>query len=678
MNYVQPPTWMRGANAPALPVQPPAAPVLACPPPAPGLALTPYVGSSGGDYIVDVFGPTGYLAQRLPGYAQREGQVAFAHAVDVAIRNKRHLLAEAAVGIGKSFAYLVPATHYAVANHKRILIVTAGIALQEQLVRKDLPFLVSILPWKFTYGLIKGRGNYLCQATRISAKLGGDKAEVAQISRWAATTQTGDVSELPFKPAPHVWRKFSVSGDDCPKAECSHFDSCFAERAHLAAKRAQVVVTNYHMFLAHLAVQEKTGGQVRILPEYDVVIGDELHALADTARSFFGFSLTQSSIKWATRLLNDIGSGALATQVEDRSDRFFNELRAYRRQPVYKARLRGPSAVHWLDFCALLNQTAEVYRLGAKTNTTDLAPHLKLASNRCTAIAQQITAAMMLTDPRTVYFLEEDEKTRVSLNSKPLDVSAKLNAGLFGITPTVVGCSATLAVGGSFDHCKHELGATDRVDTLLAGTPFDLVQQMRLILPKNLPSPADREWTDAAVRAFADVIDAAGGRTLGLFTSHKMLNKVAESLATYGCRWRILKQGDLPPTQLIEEFRRDTNSVLIGTATFWTGVDVPGESLSCVVVDRLPFPNPEDPVLDAISAFDRNSFMNYSIPRAVIAFKQGTGRLIRSATDRGVVVVLDNRIRDKGYGPRHFLSVFPPGILASDDIHDIAEFLGTH
>lgn len=631
------------------------------------------------DYMDKVFGPDGILAQRFEGYAPRPGQIALARAVDAAIADGVHLMAEGPTGTGKSIGYAVPASYRAAHGKKRVVIATANIALQEQLVGKDLPLLADVLPWKFTFALLKGRNNYLCVDRIYDEKARGtfdllddpDDAEMHRhIAEWASTTATGDMSDLPFQPPARLWRKFSTTSDDCKGNDCRYREDCFALKARAAAEEAQVVVTNYHLLFAHLQVREATGLDL-VLPPFDVAICDEGHKAADIARDFFGFRVTFGSVRWVGRLLGKLKREKLARKLEEAASRYFNALTDHRASRSYSCRLRRPDPVPWMTVTTALRETASAYSAAMdRASDSDARAEIERAHMRATTLAGQIEAAMTLQDEGSVYFIDEGPGGRAVLRSKPIEVNDRLRRVFFEPAHSVVVTSATLSVGGKFDHIAGELGVPEPRG-IVAETPFDFEEQALLVVPDGLPAPNDPDFTEAVTEAVARIIELADGRTLGLFTSYRNLNATYDRVAGDG--YRVLRQGEMPRTALVAEFRNDVRSVLLGTESFWAGVDVPGEALSCVVIDRLPFASPDDPVLDAVSERDRNWFRSYSLPRAIIAFKQGFGRLIRTCSDRGVVVVLDQRLVTKSYGRLFIASL--PSLLKSRRIESVQQFM---
>lgn len=636
--------------------------------------------------VLALFAEDGPLARSRSDYQRRAGQVAMAEAVDETIGTPGAIkLIQAPTGTGKSVALLVPAIHHAVHHAKRAIYVTANIALQEQLITKDLPALKKALPWRFEYALAKGINNFLCLRaweknadTNIRGEPEADQ-QLAKVAQWAKQTRTGDFSELPFELHPRVRLKVATTSDDCVGKKCKQYEQCHGVRSRREAQRANVVVTNYHLFFADMQIR-MAGGQ-GVLPEADVVMLDELHAAGDIARDFLGFRITIGSLRWAMRPL--VGSNAvpgispkLAERVLTQADRFFESLAAYSVSDRYRARFREPDAVPREQLVTLLLEAAKVMSEAAASraySAEDTSEILKCAV-KCEGIVSQLNSALRVDrSGEWVYFLEPAGKDQVALVGKPIDVAPILKAHLFDGTRSVIGASATLAVDGSFEHVMEDLGATDAT-TLTVASPFDWPNQALLIVPAGLPEPNDPSFPAASAEAVVEAVGFAKGRTLVLSTSTKMCQQFRDRLREEKFPFKILAQGDAPRTELLKQFREDVTSVLVGTSSFWEGVDVPGESCSCVVIDRLPFESPQDPVVDAITSRTTNWFMTYMVPRAVIDFAQGAGRLIRTPTDRGVVVLLDRRLVSKPYG-RIFHRALPEGVRLSRDLSDIAEFL---
>jgi ATP-dependent DNA helicase DinG len=633
------------------------------------------------DYLHQVLGDGGLFASHFAGYEMREGQVALARMVDQAMRGERHALGEAGCGVGKSFAYSIPAVWHAHHQKKRVVIVTANIALQEQLYMKDLPTLAKVLPWPFTFSLLKGRANYLCKARLSDPSTGirlgalgdvGHRQQAKDVLAWAKHSQGGDTSELPFIPAPAVWSCVSVGADDCGGNECTSREECFFEKAKARAIDADIIVTNYHLLFAHLALRKETG-QDLVLPPFDTLILDEAHEAADIARGFFGFSLSEFTFSRLARAAGDLDDKHLAAGLREDSYWLFVKLAQLAKLPQHRRRLKLPGFTAHEAMQRTLSAFANVGIKKAGMDSLDLKTRTtaRNSARAATTAGTRLEEALLQKDADKVYWLELDAKGRARLCAKPIDVSALLREELFGRCASVCLVSATLTTSGTFDFVRRELGVPEDALEVIAETPFDFKSQSLLVVPEGLPSPKEPGFVDAAGQAFQEVVEACDGRTLGLFTSYRGMNAVYDKVA--GGRHRVLRQGELPRAELVRIFKEDIGSVLLGTESFWTGIDVPGEALTAVVIDKLPFPSPEDPLIDALCEKDKHAFDKHLVPRAIIALRQGVGRLIRSQGDIGVVVILDKRIAESRYG-RKFLRSLPP-MLSSRRIQSIPRFL---
>ncbi len=633
------------------------------------------------DYLLEVFGPGGLFARKVPGYEPRPGQLALTRLVDLAMQRGVHALGEAPCGSGKSLAYGVPAVHHAVHRDERVVIVTANIALQEQLVQKDLPLLQRVLPWPFSFELLKGRGNYLCvdrfeESERRGELLPRDEGErdeqLEALLRWRGTTERGDVSELPFVPRPHLWSRVSVSSDDCKGQDCKHAASCFANRAHVRARGAHILVTNYHLLFAHLAVRQATGEDL-VLPPFDRLVLDEAHEAAHIAREFFGFTVSERGVKSLGGAADGLGARALGDALRDETQRFFAGVAAYARSGAYAVRLREPGWADPSKLVALLRQLAE--RAHARAHHEDLPKDKRAAATvvqrRAATAAGHLREVAALEDARCAYWIEAGPGEGTRLRASQIEVGSLLHRELFGRTPTVL-VSATLTAGGDFGFVRRELGVPAAALELAVPSPFDFSRQALLVVPEGLPEPAAPDFIECAAAAFRRVIAICRGRTLGLFTSHRNLDAVHVRIAT--CGYRLLKQGERPRAELARVFRDDVSSVLLGTDSFWTGLDVPGQALTALVIDKLPFPNPKDPIIDAITERTPDAFMRYLLPLAILKLRQGVGRLIRSRSDVGVAVVLDRRLVENPYG-RAFVRSLPAGMRLTRDLGLIGRFL---
>ncbi len=654
------------------------------------------------DIIEMVFGAGGLLAQRRENYEERPGQIAMARSVDEAILCDRKIAIEAPTGTGKSIAYLVPAIAHAVETGRKVIVATANIALQEQLLEHDLPSLREALPWEFSFALAKGKSNYAClhEASELDEYEDWQADEVQAVQDWLAETRTGDWSEIHWELNPLVKRLFVVDHDECPgKSRCKQGARCWAELARDRVRQATVVVTNYHLLMAHLSLQAKIGrGNSKLLPDLDIVVLDECQKMCDIARDFFGLRITESAVRRLARFL-PMPEGDRATR--GRNAAFKAELAARAGQvfaevgrlaPAHQPRLRGPLPIDLSRVNESLGQLAAAYTAQAAVQAEEDGPEayyrdefgeLSRKGNawdhraqRCRdAVATLATLVLGDLDDGLVRFIGSTDRGRPTLEAKLVDVGPELNQQLFSCCRSVVMTSATLAVDNSFDYFARDAGLID-YDSLVVPTPFDFRRQCALVICPSAPEPDELEFGAFMCQKLEEIVRAAGGRTLGLFTSYRNLDRAHEFLAARKLPFKLLRQGQGERSRLLDEFKRDRASVLLGTDSFWAGVDVQGESLSVVVIDKLPFPRMNDPVLSVLSERDpKRSFRKDSVPRAVIQFKQGFGRLIRTAADCGVVVLLDPRIVTRRYG-RQFISSLPPVEVTEDCIAAIENKLG--
>lgn len=619
-----------------------------------------------------VFGAHGLLSKVVPGYRPRPGQLQMVTAVEQALASGRHLVVEGPTGTGKSLAYLVPLIERAVSNSgdfkskddggrsKRVVVCTANIALQEQLVEKDLPMLQRLLPQSFDFALRKGRSNYVC-LRRLYEGTFPVHPHVDTVLEWANRTRTGDRSELKVEPDRQVWAAFSSGSDSCHGQDCAYNRDCWFTRAKKVCQRSHVIVTNYHVLYLDLRYGN-------ILPPYFALAMDEAHKAADIARDVFGWQLGLRALQNLGQPLTRLGLSTLPSQVSTLGSQFFADLELERLQS--ERRMPSFEHVRWQDLAGTLAKLslASLDASEGLQKESELKAKLVQASKKAAEWRTRIQEAMTDDSSGYAYYLEDDHGTK--LCGKPVRVGRLLQP-LYQATTIIT--SATLSTYGKFDYIVSELGVPEERIELEVESPFDYQRQALLIVPAGLPDPKGDQFAANVASTVAEVVRLARGRTLGLFTSYRVMELAYQRLQS--CGYPVLKQGDRPRTQLIQEFRDTRDSVLLGTESFWAGVDVPGESLSAVVIDRLPFPTPQDPILKALEAMGEKSFFMYSIPRACIAFKQGFGRLIRSTSDRGVVVLLDPRIDHRTYG-RHFAASLPKGLRRSNRLSDILTVLG--
>lgn len=626
------------------------------------------------------FSRGGILSKWHPNFEFREGQLEMAEAVESALADKRHLIVEAGTGTGKTLAYLLPA----IFSGRRVILSTGTKNLQEQLFFKDIPFLQQHFPEPLRVCLMKGRANYVCRQKVYDAEkepvLEGleEITDFRIIKEWEQTTSTGDRAELKTLPENStVWAKMDARREQCTGQKCKQFERCFITEMQRRANESDIIVVNHHLFFADLAVkQEDFGG---IIPQYGAVVFDEAHELEDVAGQYFGVSVSNYQIEELSRDIAGLArrkhfgseeiDRALITLAE-RTERFFylfsdiDGRRGFNRQT------------------ALIEAHPAVYE-DALLSIDLICAHLQLVKDapeelipiyrRAQEIQNKLKFWMESAEKSYVYWIERRGRGTF-LQATPIDVSNLLDQRLFDQIETVVLTSATLAVAGDFDFVKNRLGLRS-ARTLKVEGGFDYEAQALLYVPHHLPDVRSAAFTSSAGREILEILKHSKGRAFVLFTSYQQMRAVFEAISPQ-LEYRSLLQGTIPRNALLEEFRATPNCVLFATSSFWQGVDVQGDQLSCVIIDKLPFAVPSDPVVDAriraIRDEGGNPFYDYQIPEAALSLKQGFGRLIRSRSDRGVLVLLDNRITKTKYGQLFFDSL--PAYSFSTKIQDVEKF----
>ena len=637
-----------------------------------------------------VFSETGLLS-KSPDFEYRAEQQQMAGEVADALDGERCLVVEAGTGVGKSLVYLIPAVEYAIREGKKAVISTHTINLQEQLMGKDLPIVQRLLQQPFEAALLKGRQNYLCpMRLRRAMDNGGDlfttseQEELMEIWKWAEATRDGTRSDLNFEPALKVWLQVCSEAHSCTQRTCGPRGNCFFQEARKRAASARVLVVNHSLFFSLLNPEEEMiEKESGFLVPNDFVIFDEAHTLEAVAAKSLGLRLSQAGLRFDLQRLYHpkTGKGLLkyakaeramewTSKVLDEADHFFESVgeavtfndggkECRVRQPeLVQNTLAGPLRECWRAIEEVAEDTDDETR---KNELMDAARRLREMHGGLKMFLDQ-------EDGGSVYWVEKAgmEGTAYVLNAAPINVADRLRSLLFGPGKTCIATSATLGTGDAqVSYFRDRIGA-NHVPAVKIGSPFDYATQMAIYVIKSMPDPRDDDFEKMLIHWIERVLIKTEGKAFVLFTSHRLLRSVAEAMADFfdDHGWKLLAQGmGMQRQKMVEEFRSDVNSVLFGTESFWAGVDVPGEALSNVMITRIPFGVPDHPLtaarLEEIEAEGGNPFMEYSVPEAVIKLRQGVGRLIRTKKDKGMVVILDNRVVTKRYG-KTFLAALPP------------------
>jgi ATP-dependent DNA helicase DinG len=661
-----------------------------------------------------VFADDGAVAQAMPGFEPREGQRRMANAVASIVEDGGTLLAEAGTGTGKTLAYLIPA----IVSRQRVLVSTGTKNLQEQIFFKDIPALREALDVPFTATLMKGRSNYLCLhrwesyrdgvegGTSAGGRLidAGDHVFLPVIQEWARTTTTGDRAEIRDLPEDvALWKEISAEADVCLGTECPRYGDCFVTQMRQRAAESDVVIVNHHLLCADAAVRQRAYGEV--IPSCATLVVDEAHQLEDVATQYFGVSFSSyrvddllrdgermlASASFDPRHTDAISTALMRTG--DVSRQFFSGLvlaRMFHGAADSRVRFAAESMLeHAEDGLALagaledlagtvaqahpgpsagLGATPSASRAGADDSDIPLEPNEAAAAieRRARELRSDLKFLIRADDTDFVFYLEQRGRG-LFLRASPVDVSRIVRTALFDRFRAIVLTSATLAVDGSFAYVKGRLGIGE-AEELRVASEFDYATQALLYLPRRMPPPKSPSFAEAVARETIALLTRSQGRAFVLFTSYKVLHAV-RPFVEMAVSYPVLVQGTAPRSVLIEQFRSTPHAILLATSSFWQGVDVVGEALSCVVIDKLPFASPGDPVtaarIDAITGRGGDAFTDYQVPLAILTLQQGLGRLIRHRGDRGVLAVLDPRLRTMGYG-RRFLSSLPPAPVTSD------------
>lgn len=623
--------------------------------------------------VAAILGEGGALASAIDGYEHRPEQLTMAAAVEKAFAGRGYLLAEAGTGTGKTLAYLVPA----VLSGRKVVISTATKTLQEQIFRKDVPLLREKLGLEFTAAYLKGRSNYLCQhrynafldAPRFASR---EEAELwPSLERWAQVTPTGDRAELELPEGFSAWPLLTSTSESCLGTRCPLYESCFVTRTRREAEGADVIVVNHHLFFADLAIKSGGGPKAEgVLPRYDAVVFDEAHAIEDAATEYFGHQVSNRRVEElcddAMGLLDDRDGRrgmiqALALKLRGDADGLFKGIHTTLRL--------GSEGAQALKPLTLANVSGRLHEVVGSLSALhgfcadEAEPELLAIARRAGEVAEQLEFIGAAASADYVYWADARGRG-VFLHAAPIEVGNELHRRLYGAVDTVVFTSATLTAERRFDYFARRMGLTGALDGPLlkvsVDSPFDYRTQAAVYLPEHLPEPHEPGFVEAVAEEVRTLVEITEGRAFILFTSLRNM-EAAHAILKDALPYQVLLQGELPKQTLLDRFQREP-SVLFAAHSFWEGVDVPGEALSLVVIDKLPFAAPNDPLvaarIDQLKERGEDAFGNYQLPQAAIALRQGFGRLIRTGTDRGIVAILDKRIRTKRYG-RAFIRSLP-------------------
>ena len=626
------------------------------------------------------------LVDNLEGFELRPQQMQMAEAVDDALLHKRHLIVEAGTGVGKSLAYLLPFIKWVSATNKRVVISTYTKTLQEQLFKRDLPELRDILGIDFHFALCLGSQNYLC-LRRLAQNLSHDlfdsdeeKEPCLKIHKWRSKTNCGLRSDMGFSVSESIWNKINREGDLCLGKRCPFRRECFYYKARAEEFKSHILITNHHLFFSHIS------SGAGLLPPFEAVIFDEAHTLEDVATRYLGMEVSNSQI---TYFLNSLfnprtGKGFIrklssidvdtadelighVSAVRDAANMFFSEIADKFGNQTNSIRIKEPRPVLNCITQPLLDLKRALKKISDDVHEPEDEVELNSFISRAEAFTQGLDIILDMDLNDYVYWVDILNRPRgikYSLSCAPVDVASEFREKVLDNICPVILTSATVCVNGSFDYIKESLGFGEDTDTIKLDSPFNYKDNVLLYLPHNMPDPGVDyvSYQKHAAGEIKNIVSLMNGRTFVLFTSFKMMDVVYDELMQEFPELRLLRQGDAPRYKLLEIFKNNRDAVLLGTLTFWQGIDVPGDALECVIISKLPFAVPDEPVVEAkmerIFSQDKNPFVEYQLPRAVIMFRQGFGRLIRTHNDRGMVAVIDPRIKTRSYG-KSFMDVLP-------------------
>ena len=631
-----------------------------------------------GAKVRKILGPGGFIAKHLTDYEHRPQQLKMAEAVVGALSREEHLIVEAGTGVGKSFAYLVPAIIYALAADEKVVISTNTINLQEQLISKDIPFLKQVMGKDFKVALAEGRSNYLSiRRLRRHAEKGlgifdreSDINDLERIKEWASQTSDGNKASIEPQPPQSIWLEIASDRHDCLGKECPTYSKCFYFKMRKLAFQANLIITNHHLLFTDLDIKMKGGKGV--LPNYNYLILDEAHHIETVVTKQFGIELSNSRVeRFLNSLYNVKRTKGLFIRKNSPTELVEDAWRAWENQFAAIRHFTGGLPTRLIESTSFVENllSEPLSRIGSHlkalsdtAESEDEKQEISAHKNRCDDIRSDFELMLDQSRRDHVYWIEGNNSRNV-LRANPLNVGVTLNEILFQKKKCVIMTSATLSTNQNFDHYRKRLGIT-QARSLLVGSPFNYQQQVKYYCPSEMPDPSSPDFTKAAASKIDSYIKLTHGKAFVLFTSYRMMDEVYQEVHPYLRQLGIdvIKQGEgISRSAMLTEFKKNLNSVLFGTSSFWEGVDVRGESLSCVIIVRLPFEVPTHPLVEAklkrIKTEGGDPFSELSLPEAIIRFKQGFGRLIRTKTDTGNFVVLDPRINTKEYGKQFWRSI---------------------
>jgi len=641
--------------------------------------LAPKLPENTKDILSKIFAPKGLLFQKLPNFEWRPCQLEMAVKVSQAITEKKTVIIEAGTGTGKTLAYVIPA----ILSGKKVVISTGTKGLQDQLFYKDIPLIKKILRKDFKAVYLKGRRNYLClwrfnQA--LKSNLLEETKEIKALKDWLKQTNIGDIAEAPLPPEWPGWQEFTSSTEQCLGQTCPFWDKCFITKTRLEAQKAPLIIVNHHLFMADLAVRDR--GYTQVIPSYEAVIFDEAHKLEEIVSEYFGYQVSNYRIAELIRDIRAIYKTLpekviqVLSKLQQQNEHFFALFNHIKNRESLNQVASSFLLSEGNALKKALNRLEEVIHVIFQNSLFEETE--KNLKQRIRDIKKELEFICAMKESDYAYWVEK-KKRNIVIGCSPIRVDVILQKRLYPFIKTIIFTSATLNTGDNFSFFKNRLGLPSDTEGLILPSPFDFKHQALLYLPPQIPEPNEPGFLDAVVKEIIKILRISQGRALVLFTSIQNMQQVYQRVAPQA-PFRSLMQGELSIAKMLKVFKKDIHSVIFATASFWEGIDVPGEALSCVIIDRLPFAVPDDPLIKAridwFRKIGKKPFWEYQVPQAIISLRQGLGRLIRHRQDRGVLVIFDPRLYTKSYG-QYFLKNLPSCPITRN-IKDVEAFFKTN